>query len=109
MVYEAAALMRIAEAQQRWPGGYRLMVPDPTIEMVLAAAVLRGEAMGREADGERFVDFLAGAEAQAVLRTLGFRGLDGRGGGAAANRVRRLPPPDRTQLDELLRLWQQAG
>lgn len=109
MVYEAAALMRSAEAQQRWPGGYRLMVPDPTIEMVLAAAVLRDEAMGRQADGERFVDFLAGEEAQSVLRTLGFRGLDGRGGGPAANRVRRLPPPDRAQLDELLRLWQQAG
>jgi ABC-type molybdate transport system substrate-binding protein len=109
MVYEAAALMRSAEAQQRWPGGYSLMVPDPTIEVMLAAAVLRGEATGSEADGERFVDFLVGAEAQAGLRTLGFRGLDGQGGGPAANRVRRLPPPDRTQLDDLLRLWQQAG
>ena len=108
MVYEAAALMRSAEAQQRWPGGYRLMVPDPTIEMVLAAAVLRGEATGRQADGERFVGFLAGAEAQAVLRTLGFRDLEGRGGSPAADRVRRLPPPDRAQLDDLLRLWQQA-
>ena len=108
MVYEAAALMRSAEAQQRWPGGYRLMVPDPTIEMVLAAAVLRGEATGRQADGERFVGFLAGAEAQAVLRTLGYRDLDGRGGSPAADRVRRLPPPDRAQLDDLLRLWQQA-
>ncbi len=108
MVYEATALMRSAEALQRWPGGYSLIVPDPTIEMVLAAAVLRGEATGSEADGERFVDFLAGAEAQAMLRSLGFRGPDGRGGGPAANRVRRLPPPDRAQLDDLLRLWQQA-
>jgi hypothetical protein len=109
MVYEATALMRSAEALQRWPGGYRLMVPAPTIEMVLAAAVLRGEATGSEADGERLVGFLAGAEAQAVLRSLGFRGLDGRGGSPAANRVQRLPPPDRAQLDDLLRLWQQAG
>ena len=84
------------------------MVPDPTIEMVLAAAVLRGEATGRQVDGERFVGFLAGADAQAVLRSLGFRGLDGRGGSPAAKRVRRLPPPDRAQLDDLLRLWQQA-
>jgi hypothetical protein len=84
------------------------MVPDPTIEMVLAAAVLRGEATGRQTDGERFVGFLARAEAQAVLRTLGFRDLDGRGGSPAADRVRRLPPPDRAQLDDLLRLWQQA-
>jgi hypothetical protein len=85
------------------------MVPAPTIEMVLAAAVLRGEARGSEADGERFVGFLAGAEAQAVLRSLGYRGLDGRGGSPAADRVPRLPPPDRAQLDDLLRLWQQAG
>jgi len=55
------------------------------------------------------VGFLAGAEAQAVLRSLGFRGLDGRGGSPAADRVPRLPPPDRAQLDDLLRFWQQAG
>jgi ABC-type Fe3+ transport system substrate-binding protein len=77
--------------------------------MVLAAAVLRGEATGSEADGQRFVDFLAGAEAQAVLKSLGFRDLAGRGGSPAANRVQRLPPPDRAQLDDLLRLLQQAG
>ena len=29
MVYEAAALMRSAEAQQRWPGGYSLMGARP--------------------------------------------------------------------------------
>jgi len=55
------------------------------------------------------VDFLAGAEAQAVLKSLGFRDLAGRGGSPAANRVHRLPPPDRAQLDDLLRLLQQAG
>ncbi|MCX5926758.1 MAG: hypothetical protein NTZ23_05490 [Cyanobium sp. LacPavin_0920_WC12_MAG_63_22] len=32
-----------------------------------------------------------------------------RGGDPAANRVRRLHPPDRAQLDDLLRLWQQAS
>lgn len=109
MVYEAAALARRDEAQRRWPGGYRLLVPDPTVEMVLAAAVLRGEAAGGSADGERFVAFLVGPEAQAVFRAAGFRGPDGRGGSPAGNAVRRLPPPDRAQLDELLRQWQQAG
>jgi hypothetical protein len=109
MVYEAAALMRSGEAGRRWPGGYRLLVPDPTIETVLAAAVLRGEAQGDAADGDRFVAFLAAAEAQAVLRELGFRGVDGRGGSPEGHGVRRLPSPERRQLDELLRLWQQAG
>lgn len=109
MVYEAAALMRSVEAGRRWPGGYRLLVPDPTVEMVLAAAVLRGEGSGSPADGERFVAFMAGPEAQAVLQAAGFRGPDGRGGSPAGNQVRRLPPPERAQLDELLRLWQQAG
>lgn len=109
MVYEAVALRRSGEAARRWPGGYRLLLPDPTIELVLAAAVLQGEAAGRSADGERLLAFLTSAEAQAVLRGAGFRGADGRGGSAAGNRVRHLPPPDRAQLDELLRQWQRAG
>jgi len=109
MVYEAAALMRAGEARQRWPGGYRLLVPDPTIEIVLAAAVLRGEAQGSEADGQRLVEFLTGAEAQTLLRSLGFRGPDGRGGSREGDGVRRLPSPTRPQLDDLLRQWQQAG
>ncbi|MFM7315065.1 MAG: hypothetical protein ACKO0M_18215 [Cyanobium sp.] len=77
--------------------------------MVLAAAVLRGEAAGSSADGERFVEFLAGAEARSVLRDAGFRGPDGRGGSPEGDRVRHLPPPTRRELDELMRLWQQAG
>lgn len=109
LVYEATALLRAAEAQRRWPGGYRLMVPDPTIEIVLAAAVLSGEANGSEADGERLVQFLSGPEGQAVLRAAGFRGPEGQGGSPEGNRVRRLAPPARQQLEELLRLWQQAG
>jgi hypothetical protein len=109
MVYEAAALMRAGEAEQRRPGGYRLLVPDPTIEMVLAAAVLRGEGLGGAADGERFVAFLAGPDGQDVLRGAGFRGPDGRGGSPEGERVRRLSSPDRVELDELLRQWQQAG
>lgn len=109
LVYEATALLRAAEAQRRWPGGYRLMVPDPTIEMVLAAAVLSGEANGSEADGERLVQFLTGPEGQAVLRAAGFRGPEGQGGSPEGNRVRRLAPPLRQSLEELLRLWQQAG
>ena len=109
MVYEAAALMRSSEAARRWPGGYRLLMPDPTIETVLAAAVLRGEAQGGAADGERFVAFLADPEAQAVFKELGFRAPDGRGGSPEGQGVRRLSSPERPQIDELLRLWQQAG
>lgn len=109
LVYESTALLRRDEATRRWPGGYRLLAPDPTIEMVLAAAVLRGEAQGSGSAAERFVRFLGGSEGQAVLRGAGFRGPNGEGGSADADGVRRLPSPSRPELDELLRQWQQAG
>jgi ABC-type molybdate transport system substrate-binding protein len=109
LVYEASALARQAEAGRRRPGGYVLLFPDPTIETVLAAAVLRGQADGRAEDGERFVAFLLSAEGQGILTRLGFRGADGGGGSPAARGVKRLPPPSPEQREELLRLWQQAG
>jgi ABC-type molybdate transport system substrate-binding protein len=109
LVYESTALLRRNEAALRWPGGYRLLAPDPTIEIVLAAAVLRGEAQGSGSAGERFVTFLSGSEGQAVLRAVGFRGPSGEGGSRDAKGVRRLPSPSRAELEELLRLWQQAG
>lgn len=109
LVYESAALLRRSEAASRRPGGYRLLVPDPTVETVLAAAVLRGEAEGLQGDGERLVAFLSGGEGQALLTQTGFRDAAGRGGSREGDRVRRLPPPGRTELDELLRLWQQAN
>jgi hypothetical protein len=109
MVYEASALARQQAAQKKQPGGYLLFVPDPTFETVLAAAVLGGEGVGSEADGQRFVTFLLGEKGQAVLESAGFRGADGTGGSPAGNRVKRLPPPPRAELEELLRLWQQAN
>jgi ABC-type molybdate transport system substrate-binding protein len=109
LVYESTALLRAAEADQRRAGGYRLLVPDPTIEMTLAAAVLRGEGVGGGGEGERLVAFLTGPEGQAVLRQSGFRGPDGSGGSPEGGRVRRLPSPGRAELEELLRQWQQAG
>jgi hypothetical protein len=108
-VYESTALLRAAEAEQRRPGGYRLLVPDPTIEMTLAAAVLRGAGVGGGSEGERFVAFLTGTEGQAVLQECGFRAPDGSGGSAEGDRVRRLPSPGRADVEELLRQWQQAG
>ncbi len=109
MVYEASALARQGEAARQRSGGYRLLVPDPTIETVLAAAVLQGEASGTVLDGERFTGFLTGAEAQAVLARHGFRRPDGSGGSPLAQGVRRLPPPTRAERDQLLREWQQAS
>jgi hypothetical protein len=109
MVYEASALARKGEAQRQRSGGYDLLAPDPSFETVLAAAVLDGEGVGREADGQRFVAFLLAEEGQAVLARAGFRRPDGRGGSSQGNSVKRLPPPPPAELEELLRLWQQAG
>ncbi|MCT0224774.1 substrate-binding domain-containing protein [Synechococcus sp. CS-1328] len=105
-VYEAPALQRQGEAEGRWPGGYRMLIPDPTMETVLAAGVRRGEGQGREADGSRFVAFLLGAEGRAVLNRHGFRDAAGQGGSPAGDRVRRLPPPAPEALEDLLRQWQ---
>lgn len=109
MVYESSALARQGEAQRQGSGGYVLLAPDPTFETVLAAAVLGGEGVGSEADGQRFVTFLLGEKGQAVLGRGGFRRPDGRGGSSLGNGVERLPPPPRKDLEELLRRWQQAG
>jgi hypothetical protein len=109
MLYEASALARQGEAARQRPGGYRLLVPDPTIETVLAAAVLQGEGSGTPLDGERFTRFLVGDEAQEVLARHGFRRGDGSGGSPLAKGVRRLPPPPRAEREQRLRDWQQAG
>ncbi len=109
MVYESSALARQEEARGQRPGGILLLVPDPTFETVLAAAVLKGPGVGSEGDGERLVTFLLGEKGQALLAGAGFRRPDGRGGSPAGNGVKRLPPPPRAELEELLRLWQQAG
>jgi ABC-type Fe3+ transport system substrate-binding protein len=86
-----------------------LLFPDPTVETVLAAALLRGEAAGRPQDGENFVAFLLSDEGQAVLARHGFRTAAGQGGSPKARGVRRLPPPSPAEREELLRYWQQAG
>jgi hypothetical protein len=109
MVYEASALARQEEARRQRPGGYRVLFPDPTIETVLAAALLGGQAAGRPEDGRRFVEFLLTPEAQAVLSRHGFRGPGGAGGSPSARGVKRLPAPGPAEREELLRLWQQAG
>lgn len=109
MVYESSALSRQGEAQRQRSGGYVLLAPDPSFETVLAAAVLGGEGVGSEADGQRFVAFLLGEKGQAVLGRAGFRRPDGRGGSSLGSGVKRLSPPPRAELEELLRRWQQAG
>lgn len=109
LVYESGASERQAEARSRHPDGYRLLVPDPTIELRLDAAVVSGAAMGRADDGKTLVAYLRGADGQAMLRRQGFRGADGRGGTGAGDRVQRLPTPSPAALAELQRLWQQAG
>jgi hypothetical protein len=108
-VYEAGAVERAPEAAQRWPGGYKVLVPDPTMEVVSAAAVLRGPATGGQADGERLVAFLTGPRGQELLRAAGYRPASGQGGGPEGQRGRLLPPPSESEREELQRQWQRAG
>ena len=108
-VYEAGALERAPEAAQRWPGGYRVLVPDPTIEAVPAAAVLGGPATGQQADGERLVAFLAGPKGQEILRGAGYRAASAKGEAPDGQGGRLLPPPSESEREELLRRWQRAG
>jgi ABC-type Fe3+ transport system substrate-binding protein len=108
-VYEAGARQRAAEAAQRWPGGYRLLLPDPSIEVVPAAAVLGGAASGRPEDGERLVAFLTGPLGQEILRGAGYRQASDNVQGRDSQAGRLLPPPSQSEREELLRRWQRAG
>ncbi|MFN6131480.1 MAG: substrate-binding domain-containing protein [Synechococcaceae cyanobacterium] len=108
-VYEAGARQRAAEAAQRWPGGYRLLLPDPSIEVVPAAAVLKGAASGRPEDGERLVAFLTGPSGQEILRGAGYRQASDQVQGRDSQGIRLLPPPSQSEREELLRRWQRAG
>jgi hypothetical protein len=108
-VYEAGALERAPEAAKRWPGGYKMLVPDPTMEAVPAAAVLAGAASGRQGDGERLLAFLTGPKGQEILQSAGYRVAGQKGDATDGQRGRLLPPPRESEREELLRQWQRAG
>lgn len=107
-VYESVALNRREESRQRQGNAYRLLVPDPSYETVLAASVIEGPAQGTVGDGEALVHFLRRGPQQQLLMDWGFRSIDGRlPKGAKATTV--LPAPDPTQIERALRLWQAAS
>jgi hypothetical protein len=109
VVYEAGALARASEAAARWPGGYRVMVPNPTMEVVSAAVVLQGPATGRPEDGARLLAFLTGAQGQEIIRGAGYQQVSGQGGGSKGPQARLLPLPSASEREELLRQWQRSG
>jgi hypothetical protein len=107
-VYESIALNRREESRQRQGDAYRLLVPDPSYETVLAAGLIEGPAQGTLGDGEALVRFLRRGSQQQLLMDWGFRSIDGRlPKGAQTTTV--LPAPDQTQRDRALRLWQAAS
>ena len=107
-VYESIALNRREESRQRQGASYRILVPDPSFETVLAAGVITGSAQGTQRDGERLVRFLRQNKQQELLMDWGFRSIDGRlPEGALTTTV--LPAPDQTQRNRALRLWQSAS
>jgi hypothetical protein len=107
-VYESIALNRREESRQRQGEAYRLLVPDPSYETVLAAGVIEGPARGTLRDGEALVRFLRRGPQQELLMNWGFRSIDGRlPKGAQTTTV--LPAPDQMQRERVLRLWQAAS
>lgn len=73
-VYESVALHRWTEAKTTQGQPYQIYYPNPTIETVSTAAIVRREVSNATANaGKQFVEFLNRPEQQAVFVQYGFR------------------------------------
>lgn len=125
MVYESIALLRWDQANQSQGKPYQIYYLDPTIETVSTAAIARRDVSSGEAKaGRQFIDFLMAPEQQAIFVQHGFRPINpdvdiqnvpnspwsqGIPGAELQPKVNVTPPPDRTLVTEVIRLWQRAN
>ncbi len=125
IVYESIALYRWQQAQQSKGAPYQIYYLDPTIETVSTAAIARRDVSAAEAQaGQQFIDFLIAPEQQAVFVQHGFRPLNpdvaltdvpnspwsqNIPGVEPEPAIQATAPPDRTLVNEVIRLWQRAN
>ncbi len=125
MVYESIALHRWQQASQRQGKPYHIYYPNPTIETISTAAILREDVSPAQAEAARqFIRFLQQPPQQAVFTQYGFRSVDNNldlrsvpnspwsqniPGVAVTIPVQVLPQPDRQILTEIIRQWERSN
>lgn len=123
-VYESIALYRWEQADRTSGKPYRIYYLNPTVETVSTAAIVRREVDDRAAKAARqFLQYLAAPEQQAVFVRYGFRPADGNvdlaavpgspwpnvPGAQVDPPSQAAPPPERSAIAEIVRLWQRAN
>ncbi|NJO42548.1 MAG: ABC transporter substrate-binding protein [Cyanobacteria bacterium CRU_2_1] len=123
-VYESIALHRWQESSTTQGKPYQIYYINPTVETVSTAAIVRRDVGSGTAKAARqFLDFLTQPAQQELFVQYGFRpiinSIDLRSvpsspwsqdiPGVEVNLPNVIPPPDRTTLSEIVRLWQRAS
>ncbi|MGD1940183.1 MAG: substrate-binding domain-containing protein, partial [Leptolyngbyaceae cyanobacterium] len=125
IVYESIALYRWQQSQQSNAAAYQIYYLDPPIAPVSTAAIARRDVSAAAAQaGQQFIDFLIAPEQQAVFVQHGFRPLNpdvaiadvpnspwnqNIPGVEPEPAIQATTPPDRTLVNEVIRLWQRAN
>lgn len=124
-VYESVALHRWQQAKANQSSTYQIYYPNPTVETVSTAVVLRPQnGEGTAKAGETFLTFLTQRAQQQVFVRYGFRPIDASidlktvpespwnqqiPGVSTAVPGQPIQPPDRQTLTEILRQWERAN
>ena len=123
IVYESIALHRWQQSTTTQGKPYQIYYIDPTIETVSTAAIVkRNVSQGAVNAAQQFLEFLKQPEQQAVFVQYGFRPVNSSVDlrsipnspwsqnipGAEVNPPGVNPTPDRSTLDEIIRLWQRG-
>ncbi|HEY9662570.1 MAG TPA: substrate-binding domain-containing protein [Allocoleopsis sp.] len=123
-VYESVALHRWQQSATTQGSAYQIYSIDPTLETVATGAIVQRNVSPTTAKAaQTFLDFLTQPPQQTRFIQYGFRPIDPAINlttvpnspwsqnipGADPNPPGVTPPPDRTTLSEILRLWQRAN
>lgn len=123
-VYESIALSRWQQAGTNQGKPYQIYYPNPTVETVATAAVVRRDISDGEAKaGQDFVKFITETQQQEILAKHGFRPTrDNIDLKTVANspwtgnipgveikpQIKTIPAPNQKEAGEILRLWQRV-
>ena len=124
-VYESIALYRWQQSAATQSQPYQIYYPDPTLETVSTAAIVRRSVDAGKAEAARqFLTFLTQPEQQAVFVRYGFRPVDAAidlqtvpnspwsqniPGAEVRPASQTLPLPDSQTLTEIVRQWERAN
>ena len=123
-VYESIALSRWQQAQMSRAKPYQIFYPNPTVETVATAAVVKRDINDGEARaGQDFVKFVTEREQQEIFARYGFRPTTNNidlktvansswnqniPGVEIQPQINTIPAPKANEVSEILRLWQRV-